>query len=133
MVITWKSPFFRALFRSRYIHSSIFHRDFWASSFLKFQKSDQCIIQLIQINNSQSWSQNRTKITSTAVALANWNKSAYVTPEYLSLIGWRSFNAFTSPDMSIHQGILLHKQNSEKNMYWKMAIIKNNLTEFKLA
>jgi hypothetical protein len=38
MGFTRKSPFFRALFRSSDVYSSIFHGNFWASSFLKIQR-----------------------------------------------------------------------------------------------
>lgn len=62
---------------------------------------------LLTIAHSQSWSTKTQRTTSAAVAAASWNKSAYVTPEYLSLIGWRSFNASTSPEMTVHQAILL--------------------------
>jgi hypothetical protein len=51
------------------------------------------------ISNKSHKIHERATVTSIAVALANWNKSAYVTPEYLSLIGLISFNALTSPNI----------------------------------
>ena len=98
--LTRKPPFFWALFRSWSIHPSILHGDFGSASLLKFWRIWSIYIffnsSAISINID---SNGRLSKTSTAVALANWNKSAYVTPEYLSLIGWRSFTALTRPEM----------------------------------